>query len=112
MSDVYIFPPPPRPAVKIEGDNRLFAVNRIFCVGRNYADHAREMGHDPNREPPFFFMKPGTCILPEGRAFPYPPLSEDVHYEFELVAAIATGGANIPAADAPKHIYGYAAGLD
>ena len=90
----------------------LFPVNRIFCVGRNYADHAREMGHDPDREPPFFFMKPGTCIVPEGRDFPYPSLSEDVHHEFEMVVAIGTGGANIAAADAPKHIYGYAAGLD
>ena len=69
-------------------------------------------GSDPDREPPFFFMKPGTCIVPEGRDFPYPSLSEDVHHEFEMVVAIGTGGANITAADAPKHIYGYAAGLD
>jgi len=108
----YVITPQPIPTLGVEETADLFPVNRIFCVGRNYADHAREMGHDPDREPPFFFMKPGTCIVPEGRDFPYPSLSEDVHYEFELVVAIGTGGANITAADAPKHIYGYAAGLD
>ena len=108
----YVITPQPIPTLGVEGTADLFPVNRIFCVGRNYADHAREMGHDPDREPPFFFMKPGTCIVPEGHDFPYPSLSEDVHHEFELVVAIGTGGANITAADAPKHIYGYAAGLD
>jgi fumarylpyruvate hydrolase len=81
-------------------------------VGRNYADHAREMGHDPEREPPFFFLKPGQALLPQGRDFPYPPASRDVHYEFELVAAIGKGGADIRVEDALNHIYGYAAGLD
>ena len=109
---VYVIAPQPIPTLGVEGTADLFPVNRIFCVGRNYADHAREMGHDPDREPPFFFMKPGTCIVPEGRDFPYPSLSEDVHHEFEMVVAIGTGGANITAEDAPNHIYGYAAGLD
>jgi fumarylpyruvate hydrolase len=81
-------------------------------VGRNYAEHAREMGHDPEREPPFFFLKPGHALLPQGRDFPYPPASRDVHYEFELVAAMGKRGTDIRVEDALNHIYGYAAGLD
>ncbi len=108
----YVISPPPIPTLPVDGSSDQFPVGRIFCVGRNYADHAREMGHDPSREPPFFFVKPGSAILPEGRDFPYPPLTQNVHYEFELVAAIGTGGANIRAADALQHIYGYAVGLD
>ena len=100
------------PTLPVEGSTDIFPVGRIFCVGRNYADHAREMGDNPQREPPFFFLKPGSAILPEGRNFPYPALSKNVHYEFELVAALGMGGANIPATDALKHIYGYAVGLD
>ena len=108
----YVISPPPMPTLPVEGSTNVFPVGRIFCVGRNYADHAREMGDDPQREPPFFFLKPGSAILPEGRDFPYPAFSESVHYEFELVAALGIGGTNIPATDAPKHIYGYAVGLD
>jgi fumarylpyruvate hydrolase len=108
----YVITPPPIPTLPVDGSADQFPVGRIFCVGRNYADHAREMGHDPHREPPFFFLKPGSAILPEGRDFPYPALTQNVHYEFELVAAIGTGGANIRAADALKHVYGYAVGLD
>jgi len=108
----YVISQPPTPTLPVDGSSDVFPVNRIFCVGRNYADHAREMGHDPNREPPFFFIKPGSAVLPEGRDFPYPPLTQNVHYEFELVAALATGGANIRAEDALSHIYGYAVGLD
>jgi fumarylpyruvate hydrolase len=108
----YVISPPPIPALPVEGSTGQFPVGRIFCVGRNYADHAREMGHDPNREPPFFFLKPGSAILPEGRDFPYPALTQNLHYECELVAALSTGGANIPAVDALKHVYGYAVGLD
>jgi fumarylpyruvate hydrolase len=108
----YAISPPPIPALPMEGSTDLFPVGRIFCVGRNYADHAREMGDDPNREPPFFFMKPGSAILPAGRDFPYPALSQNVHFEFELVAALSIGGANILATDALKHICGYAVGLD
>lgn len=108
----YVISPPPRPTLPVEGSSDLFPVGRIFCVGRNYADHAREMGHDPNREPPFFFVKPGSAVLPEGRDFPYPALTQNVHYEFELVAALSAGGANIHAEDALSHVYGYAVGLD
>jgi fumarylpyruvate hydrolase len=108
----YVISPPPIPTLPVDGTSDQFPVGRIFCVGRNYADHAREMGHDPNREPPFFFVKPGSAILPEGQDFFYPRLTQNVHYEFELVAAIGTGGANVRAEDALKHIYGYAVGLD
>jgi fumarylpyruvate hydrolase len=108
----YVIPPQPIPSLSVEGTSDFFPVNRIFCVGRNYADHAREMGADPNREPPFFFMKPGNALLPEGSRFPYPALSENVHYEIELVAALGKAGANIRAENALGHIYGYAVGLD
>jgi fumarylpyruvate hydrolase len=108
----YVVAPEPAPALPVAGSADLFPVNRIFCVGRNYADHAREMGHDPDREPPFFFLKPGQALLPQGRDFPYPSASQNVHYEFELVAAIGKGGANIAVNEALSHIYGYAVGLD
>jgi fumarylpyruvate hydrolase len=108
----YVVAPEPIAALPVVGTSDLFPVNRIFCVGRNYADHAREMGHDPDREPPFFFLKPGQALLPPGRDFPYPSSSQNVHYEFELVAAIGKGGADISVNDALKHIYGYAVGLD
>jgi 2-keto-4-pentenoate hydratase/2-oxohepta-3-ene-1,7-dioic acid hydratase in catechol pathway len=107
----YVIPAPQIPSLAVEGTNARFPVGRIFCVGRNYAEHAREMGHDPNREPPFFFMKPGTAIL-EGKDFPYPSQTKDVHHEMELVVAIGKGGANIPESKALEHVYGYAVGLD
>jgi fumarylpyruvate hydrolase len=108
----YVITPELIPALPILGTADMFPVNRIFCVGRNYADHAREMGHDPDREPPFFFLKPGQALLPEGRDFPYPSSSHDVHYEFELVAAIGKGGTDIRVEGALNHVYGYAVGLD
>jgi fumarylpyruvate hydrolase len=108
----YVVPVGAVPALSVAGTAEQFPVGRIFCVGRNYADHAREMGHDPNREPPFFFMKPATALLPAGRDFKFPPLSELVHHEMELVVALRTGGANIRAEDAREHVYGYAPGLD
>lgn len=89
-----------------------FPVRRIYCVGRNYAAHAREMGHDPDREPPFFFQKNPDNLLPPGRDFPYPPCSSDVHHEVELVVALKRGGADIPAKEALGHVYGYAVGID
>ncbi|MFO1362740.1 MAG: fumarylacetoacetate hydrolase family protein [Burkholderiales bacterium] len=107
----FVIPAPPIPSLPVEGTSARFPVARIFCVGRNYAEHAREMGHDPSREPPFFFMKPNTAIL-DGRDFPYPAQTKDVHHEMELVVAIGKGGANIPEAQALAHVYGYAAGLD
>lgn len=96
----------------IRGRSERFPVNRVFCVGRNYADHAREMGHDPQREPPFFFMKPSSAVTGDGAAFAYPPLSNEVHHEVELVVALGAGGSDVAAADANALIYGYAVGLD
>lgn len=108
----YVFPPPITPSVPVAGSRDRFPVRRIFCVGRNYADHAREMGHDPDREPPFFFSKPADALLTDGAPLPYPPLTADLHYEGELVVAIGKGGRDISLAEAPKHVWGYAAGND
>ena len=107
----YVISPPPVAAVPVRGGG-LFPVRRIFCVGRNYAAHAREMGHDPDRDPPFFFTKPADAILTGGADMAYPPATKDLHHEVELVVAIGTGGANIPVEQAKSHIWGYAAGLD
>ena len=106
-----VIPAPPLVAVPVAGGGR-FPVRRIFCVGRNYAAHAREMGHDPNREPPFFFTKPADALVIGGEDTPYPPQSNDLHHEMEQVVAIGTGGADIAAAGALGHVWGYAAGLD
>jgi len=108
----YAISPAPVHSLPIQGEQARFPVNRIFCVGRNYSEHAREMGHNPDREPPFFFMKPASAIVADGGEFAYPTLSSDVHHEIELVVALKTGGANIAAADALGHVYGYAVGLD
>lgn len=108
----YVIAAPGIPSLAVTGTKARFPVNRIYCVGRNYADHAREMGHDPNREPPFFFMKPAGAILTDNADFPYPSATKDVHHEMELVVAIGKGGADIPAAQALDHVYGYAVGLD
>lgn len=102
--------------VPVHGRTGVFPVRRVYCVGRNYAAHAREMGADPDREPPFFFCKPADAIvpIPEGAqgAFPYPEATSDCQFEFELVVAIGKGGANIAVEQALEHVYGYAAGLD
>ena len=108
----YAVPAPARTVLPVRGSEAVFPVGRIFCVGRNYAEHAREMGHDPDREPPFFFMKPATSILACGGAMPYPPGTADLHHEMELVAAIGAGGRDIREEDALDHVFGYAAGLD
>ena len=108
----YVLPPAPTPSLPIAGSADRFAVRRIYCVGRNYAEHAREMGHDPDREPPFFFSKPADALLTDGGGLPYPPMTDDLHFEAELVVALGRGGANIPAADALTHVWGYAAGND
>jgi fumarylpyruvate hydrolase len=107
----YVFAPPGVSAVPVSGGG-LFPVRRIFCVGRNYAEHVREMGGDPSREEPFFFTKPADALVTEGGATPYPPATSDLHHEMELVVAIGTGGTDIDEAHALDHVFGYAAGLD
>jgi fumarylpyruvate hydrolase len=101
----------PIPALPITGSGLLFPVHRVYCVGRNYAAHAVEMGGDPNAEPPFFFQKNPDNLNLTG-LFPYPPASNDVHFEVELVVALKTGGADIPVAEALDHVFGYAVGID
>ena len=108
----YAVQPPPITTLPVAGTNESFLVSRVYCVGRNYAEHAVEMGHDPDREPPFFFAKPADAVVPSGGVLPFPSATKDLHHEIELVAAIGTGGRGIKAADARKHIWGYAVGLD
>lgn len=108
----FVIPAPVQTALAIAGSSDRFPVRRIFCVGRNYAEHAREMGHDPDQDPPFFFTKPADTLVPSGATIPYPPMTANLHHEAELVAAIGTGGANIDAANALSHVWGYAAGND
>lgn len=106
------FPPAPQPSVAIAGSEKRFPVRRIFCVGRNYAAHAREMGKDPDREAPFFFTKPADAVADSGAKIPYPPLTRNLHHEIELVVAIGKPGLRIPKEQALGHIWGYAAGID
>jgi fumarylpyruvate hydrolase len=109
MND-YVIEPPLRPALPVEGGG-LFPVRRVWCIGRNYAAHAVEMGHDPDREPPFFFAKSADTLDPSGE-FPYPPKSDDVHHEVELAVALGKGGRDIAVADALGCVWGYAVALD
>ena len=102
----------PVPALPVAESNQVFPVGRIYCVGRNYADHAREMGHDPEREPPFFFMKPADAIVASGATIPYPQATRDLHHEIEMVVAIGKDGADIPVERALEHVFGYGVGLD
>lgn len=99
-------------SLPINNSDQTFPVQNIYCVGRNYAEHAVEMGHDPNREEPFFFMKPAYAVLPDGGDLHYPPLSEAVHFEVELVMAIGRDGINISVDDADAHVLGYGVGID
>jgi fumarylpyruvate hydrolase len=112
----FVFAPAAPVAVPIAGSQDAFPVRRVYCVGRNYAAHAREMGFDPDREPPFFFCKPADAVVPvtDGQTLdlPYPPETANLHYEIELVAAIGKGGANITVDNALQHVWGYAVGLD
>jgi fumarylpyruvate hydrolase len=108
----HVIPTPPPPVLAVRGESGLFPVRRVFCVGRNYADHAVEMGHDPDKEPPFFFMKPADAIVASGGELRFPVATEDLHHEIELVVALATGGRDIPAGEALGNVYGYAVGLD
>lgn len=111
----YVFPPAPPVAIPIVGSDLLFPVHRIYCVGRNYAEHAQEMGHS-GREPPFFFMKPADAIVVAATGqsvdLPYPSLTHNLHHEIELVVAIGQGGRDIAVSKAAQHIFGYAVGLD
>lgn len=111
MTD-YVINPPATPSIAVAGSDSRFPVRRIFCVGRNYAAHAREMGKDPDREPPFFFTKPADAVVDDNARIPYPPETENFHYEAELVVAIGKGGVNIDEKDALDHVWGYAIGND
>ena len=107
----YVIPPAPQPAIAVADTDKMFPVRRIWCVGRNYLEHIREMGQD-ERAPPFFFAKPADAIVPDGGTVPYPSLTKDMHHEVELVVALKSGGRNIPVAKANDCIYGYAVGID
>ena len=108
----FTFPPAPRPSVAVAGSTVRFPVHRIYCVGRNYADHVREMGADPQRTPPVFFMKPADAVVANGAAVPYPPGTANLHHEIELVIAVGRGGRDIEPQAARAHVFGYAAGND
>jgi fumarylpyruvate hydrolase len=112
----FVFEPGPQAAVPVAGGGLMFPVRRVYCVGRNYEAHAREMGFDPAREPPFFFCKPADAVVPVQQGatveLPYPAQTGEYHHEIELVAAIGKGGRDIPVENAYEHVWGYAAGLD
>jgi fumarylpyruvate hydrolase len=108
----FVIPPSPPPSVEIVGSGERFPVHRIYCVGRNYAKHAREMGMDPDREPPFFFAKPADAVVANGTPVPYPSRTANLHHELELVVAIGSPGRDIPLDRSLAHVYGYAVGLD
>lgn len=108
----FVVPPPPMASVAVAGTEARFPVRRIFCVGRNYAAHAREMGRDPDREPPFFFLKPADAVVDDGATVPYPPETANFHYEIELVVAIGKDGRDIPIEQSLEHVFGYAVGID
>jgi fumarylpyruvate hydrolase len=109
--DTYVIPAPLQPVIAIAGKSQSFPVRRIWCVGRNYLEHIKEMGQD-ERELPFFFAKPADAIVPDGGTVPYPPLTKDLHFEIELVVALKSGGRNVPTGKALDLIYGYGVGID
>ncbi|MEL7153522.1 MAG: fumarylacetoacetate hydrolase family protein [Pseudomonadota bacterium] len=111
MTD-YVFTPPAIPSVVVADSTSRFPVRRIFCVGRNYAEHTREMGFDPDRDPPFFFGKPPSEIAHDGEDIAFPPETSDLHYEGEMVVALGSGGRDISEADALSHVWGYGVGND
>jgi fumarylpyruvate hydrolase len=108
----FVLPPPLPASVAVHNSRARFPVRRIICVGRNYAAHAREMGRDPDREPPFFFMKPADTVVDDGTTVPYPPETKNFHYEIELIVAVGEGGTNIPVGRALDHVWGYGVGID
>ncbi|MBN8963114.1 MAG: fumarylacetoacetate hydrolase family protein [Rhizobiales bacterium] len=107
----FVIPAPPQASIAVAGESKSFPVRRIWCVGRNYLEHIREMGND-ERAPPFFFAKHADMMVADGATIPYPSLTKDFHHEVELVVALKSGGRNIPADKALEHIYGYAVGID
>jgi fumarylpyruvate hydrolase len=107
----YAIPAPAITTVAVAGADGAFPVARVYCVGRNYAEHSIEMGHDPDREPPFFFMKPADAVVPPGR-LAFPTRTRELHHEIELVVALGEGGRDIPVQRALDHVFGYAVGLD
>ena len=111
-ADDFVFPPAPQASLAVQGTDARFPMRRIFCVGRNYEAHAREMGKDPTREAPFFFTKPADAALDTPCTIPYPPQTEDLHHEIELVIAIGKGGRNIAEADVMDHVWGASVGID
>ncbi|KJV10089.1 fumarylacetoacetate hydrolase [Elstera litoralis] len=108
----FAFPPAAQASVAIAGEPARFPVRRIYCVGRNYAEHSREMGHNPEKEVPFFFSKPADAVVETGATIPYPPETQNLHHEIELVIAIRVGGADIPVDRALSHVFGYGVGID
>ncbi|KQV50131.1 fumarylacetoacetate hydrolase family protein [Massilia sp. Root335] len=108
----FVIPPPAVPALAVAGSDQVFPLRRVFCVGRNYAAHAREMGADPNREPPFFFTKPADAVVPASGTVPYPSSTRDLHHEVELVVALKGGGTDIAPERALDLVWGYGVGLD
>jgi fumarylpyruvate hydrolase len=112
MSQRFVFDPPPCPALPVNGSDDVFPVRRVWCVAKNYAEHAREMGADPAREPPRFFAKPADAVVPSGEAVPYPPATAELHHEVELVLALGRGGAFVAEADALGLVFGCGVGLD
>ena len=111
MSTSYVIAAPPQASIPVAGESKSFPVRRIWCVGRNYLEHIREMGND-ERAPPFFFAKHADMLVPDGASIPYPPLTKDLHHEVELVVAMKSGGLNIPADKALGNVYGYGVGID
>jgi len=112
MPDCFVFAPQRQPSLPVAGSRQCFPVRRIYCVGRNYAAHAREMGGDPQEEPPFFFSKPADAVVPGGGEVPYPPETRSLHFEVEMLVAIGKGGEAIAPAEALDHVFGYGLGID
>ena len=110
-ASAFVIAAPPQASLAVQGTSKAFPVRRVWCVGRNYLEHIRELGND-ERQPPFFFAKHADMIAPDGASIPYPPLTKDLHHEVEMVVALKGGGLNIDAAKALDHVYGYAVGVD
>lgn len=108
----YVIPKPEQPSVAVQGTNKRFPIRRVYCVGRNYAAHAREMGNNPDREPPFFFTKPADAVIDADQPVPYPPNTAELHFEVELVVALSSGGSNLSVESARGKIWGAGVGID